>query len=213
MHPDTALEKCQTLINKYSWTVLRRLRAAGVRSAELDDIRQELLIAWMNARSKWNPELGVPFGPYLMNGMKMHIFRWAKYEIEETQFAPFSLDKPISEDGDATVGDQVAADEDKPIEQRMHEDALRKRVMDRLSGRAALFFLLLTDPPDELLDVFKAMRAKAAYAQKIGVPTFVPAQITEALIFDVMGASRPERTKLKKAVEAAANQVSISLRF
>lgn len=211
MHPDCALAKCKPLIDKYSWNVLRRLRATGVRSAELEDIRQELMMAWMTAVRLWNPELGVPFAPYLMNGMKRHIFRWANYEIEEHCFAPISIDKPLSDDNDTTIGETIASD-DMPADEALYEATAKGFVLEMLSDRARQLLTMLADPPDELIDVFRAMRAKAEFAQKMGVATFIPAQISEGLVFDMMGASRPERTALRKEIAHAANKVARSLR-
>lgn len=213
MNASMFLVEHKKTIDCFAWKVLRRVRAAGLRAVDYDDVKQELAIACIKAAQSWNSEVGVPFGPYLMNGMKMHINRWMDNQVYEDHNANVSLDHSYSDngEGESTMLDYIPSSEQRADEALIDREK-KALVMNRLSPRAQMFLNFLTNPPGELVDIFKAMRAKAAYAQKLGVSTFIPAQISESLVFDLMGASRSERTKLKHEVQAAACKVAKSLR-
>lgn len=208
MHPTATFEANKRYIDVFAWKVVRRMHAAGARGLDVADIQQELAIAWMKAVEKWNPELGVPFGAYLHTGMRLHINRWAKVEIGASQFAPFSIDSAATSTDDEQQGlHEVIADTSQTPEEACHYKMMRAEVGRYLSPVADLFLKMLEDPPQELVDIFRAKQAKAKYARERGISCFEYRSITEALVFDLLGLGSFERTRVRAEIKKAVARV------
>lgn len=208
MHAAASYEANKRHIDSFSWKVVRRLHAAGVRALELADVQQELAIAWMKAAERWNPEIGVPFGAYLYRGMKLHINRWAETEVGASQFAPYSLDTmPTSTDNEQEGLHDVIADTAETPEESCHYKMMRAEVGRFLSPTADLFLKMLEDPPPELVEIFRAKQAKAAYARSRGISCFEYRSITEALVFDLLDLGPYERKLIRQEISTAVAKV------
>ena len=206
MHPSVAYEANRTSIRSFAWKVLRRAYAAGARTVQIQDIEQELSLAWVKAAQGFDPERGVLFKTYLMNGMKQHINRWADVEIGASRFAPYSLDKTMIE-GEGEEFHEIIADQSESPEEICHNVRFRQTLSHMLSEKAELFLRLLEDPPPEVVEVFRALQAKAQFARQRGMSCFVNKTITEAMIFDLMGIGAAERYKIRKEIKRAVEKV------
>ena len=196
----TSYEANKHLIDNFSRRVFRRLCAAGTRGVELSDIVQELSIAWMTAVRCYKPERQVPFGPYLMLGMRNHINRWAQHEIGASHLAPLSLDKEMSDDSDNDIHQNIPSG-DMRIDDRLIEKDLLNKILNTLSPRARQFVELLSEPPEEVVQISNARIAKSEYIRKLGGKVFVSRTISQALIFDLMGAAPIERNEIRQEIE------------
>ena len=200
MRPELAYERNVTLINRFSWKVLRRLKAAGARGVEIEDVRQELSIAWITASRTWKPEFSVPFGPYFMNGMKQVINRWCGREIAASQFASMSLDMTFGENEGVSLS-EVVPDRSASADNTLIEKDIFEKMLSSVSNRTRLFLVLLNNPPEEIYNVFKGLQARATRARSLGYSTFIQSSIPASLIFEVMGADRTERAVIRQEVE------------
>lgn len=208
MHPSTAYEVNKRLIDSFAWKVVRRMHAAGARAVDIADIQQELAIVWIKAVERWNPEQGVPFGAFLTNGMKHHVNRWASREVGASQFAPYSLDTMQTSTEDEQQGlHEVVADDTENPEETCHYKMMRAEIGRYLSPMADLFIRMLEEPPKELVDVFRAKQAKAAYARSRGIPCFEYRTISESLVFDLMGVGPYERKLIRQEIKKAVDRV------
>lgn len=196
---DKAQEK---RIGAFARRVQYRMSSAGARGASYLDIFQELCIAWCKARDAWKAEFQVPFEAYAMNGMRMHINRWAQQEIGFSHLTPVALDHGVTEDAGEMHEVITIADGD-PETSAISADA-RAFVRSRLSGRARLFVDLLDNPPVFLVDAVRAGKAKAEHARARGIHIVAPSCVTSAMVFDFMAAPLTERTTINKELAKIA---------
>ncbi len=207
MTDDTSWEKnCQIVKRLAAWA-MRQAAFTGVRGVQFEDFFQEASIAWMKAVERYNPSLGVPFAPYLTNGIKQRLLRLLKNERGASYFAPTSLDQPLSEDIATSLLDTFS-DNSAPIDTTLIEQETRNRVVAKLSPRARCFIELLESPPVELFEEMKAVIAKAQKGRSMGITRFAPVRISADLIFTIMDAPPYERTKILKEIAHVSKRLS-----
>lgn len=201
-------EACKAQIMRFATRVNMRLRAAGARGYELQDIVQECAIAYVVAAEHWNPESGVPFRAYLARGMQNHVNRWANKEIGQCLGASVSLDAPAGgDDEEMDLHGALGASQPTP-EEMCVKKATREKVMAKLSPRAWLFVQLYESPPAFLVEEHAALLAKAASAREAGRAVFVTNSLSAATVFDFMAASRQERVDIRRELLALSRKVS-----
>jgi DNA-directed RNA polymerase specialized sigma24 family protein len=196
------------LIRRMSWSIARKLHGSGATSLSHEDVEQELWMVWCRARDTFDPTLGVPFKAYLIEGIrrsKLAINRKVFNRIGEERAS--SLDAPAGRDDEsANLGDMMPGNEPLPdaeVEEITHYTwALR-----RLSSRSALFLKLLYEQPPELLEQMRQLKARADYAKEIGAQNVLISQITTGFVFRLMGADRPERTKILAELRKLSEKV------
>lgn len=188
-------------ISSFAYRVLRRLHQLGARSHTLDDVKQELWIAWCKACESYRPDCGAQFSSFLYRGMQLHINRYIEKNFERfhDQTIAVSLDLEPSSIEDASLGDVIADDKAKTGEEFENEDCFNY-ALSRLSPRAAQFLTLLKEQPIDLVDEVKCLEAKADYARERGIAISTSHRITTPMIFDFMDASRTERKQIMDEV-------------
>lgn len=196
------------IISQLSRRVLRRLPASSVLS--LEDIQQEMWIAWCAAREAFDATRGVPFGAFLYRGLINHINRYVHHNVwrfPEQTFA-LSLDFQYSgENSEGTLGDVIASDAEAP-EIIVERQSCYQAALKRLSQRARVFVILLHEQPRALVREVMLAADKAEHAKKIGAPFAQPKRITASLVFDLMGAPALERKKIVAEVAKVGAKIS-----
>lgn len=186
------IEDSRAMMERMARKVSRRLRAAGVSSVDIDDVRSELTIAWCLARDAYDPAGGAAFSTFLWRGMINHVKRWVEREIRISSTA-LSLDADRSDDGDeTTLHDAIAASDAGPHE-IVEERQLRALAASELSADTQLFLDLLENPSDDLDEALEAARSRAEFARSRGLKAVAPTAVTAAMVFDLMGATRTQR--------------------
>jgi DNA-directed RNA polymerase specialized sigma24 family protein len=210
-------------LHHFSHQVARRMRAYGVRVFDVQDVYQECTIAWCVARNAFDESRGVPFTPYMINGVRMHINAWLRKEMGDKCIAiTSSLQDATFEKGTLgdIIGDDTESAEDALIngEQQLAfvdlvsdgaesaEDTILKRQerarnLRRLSKEARTFLTLLENPPDELVEEFKRIRERTAYGRAMGFPSASPKRISSSLVFELMGATHAQRAGVYREIE------------
>lgn len=202
------LTQSEKVINRFAFRVQRRIRTLPQGVMSLDDIKQELWIAWCKARDNFEPSRGIPFEPYLRRGMINHINSVIKTQIEkfpEQTFA-LSLDAKVG-DEDMTLMDVIPSSE-KTAESFAEELSNWNKGISVLSPRAKLFVSILESQPEELLQECLLGGHKKAQAVKVGAPYVNQIRITSQMVFDLMGASTSERRKIVMEVERVGAKLS-----
>lgn len=226
MTSQVPFEQHRKLLLSIAHRVKRRMYAAGDKSVQLEDIFQELVIAWCKARDKWEPTHNVPFGAYLMRGMSNHINRWVDRELRQRNIAPFDLDAEFSGEEEGTLHD-ILADEMQPTPEeaviamdirdyaknplRWRQPPAGWRQHKELTPNAKKFVELLADPPMAIMQIFHGLQARAEFARKtLKIHSAVgPTRITGSFILDVMGVSdRTERADIYNQVKVLNKRVS-----
>ena len=204
----TSYENNLSTINAYAWKVLRRVHAAGWRHISLEDVQQELGIAWMRANKSYNPQAGAAFKTYLYQGMRLHVNAWLRSEaysvggslsLDETSFGAEGDDGSLHE---VIAAPGVAQDEE------LVEKQTEARVMARLSPLSQLVLRLLQNPPDLLVQEFRAMRAKYDYARERGMIIALPTEISLTVIFMFLGLSRTLRGNVRREIKEAVERTN-----
>lgn len=201
----------ERVIKTFSFKVLKRLHALGARSTTLDDVEQELWVAWCKARDSYNPEFGVPFNAYLVNGMKKHVNQWIERRFERfhEETVAASLDAKVADnDGDGVELHGVIASGDIAIEDDVASRDLFNKAVQRLSPRARKFMEILESQPPELMAEVMKLRAKAEFAEQINKPFARFTHLTTTMVFDIMQASQAERTKILKEVDRLGEKIA-----
>jgi DNA-directed RNA polymerase specialized sigma24 family protein len=193
-------------LRSFSSKVLRRIRAAGVRAVEFEDIYQETTVGWCLARDGFDPSRGVPFEPFMFNGVKNHINRWVEKQIGFALMTPVSLDNADMTEGDSEIH-EVIPDKTESIENVIARESNWRFVLGRVSERAQMFLKLLRDPPQQLVDAHAKILVRASYGRERGITTFCPKEITERLIFDLMEVGVTERKRIKEEIAAAITKM------
>ena len=196
----TSYEANLPVLKSIALRVQRRCRAAGAASIQLEDIMQELAIAWVQAERCYQPG-PVQFGAYLTRGCYNHINRWLKGEIGEFLFAPTSLDKSGTDEGENELHN-IIPDTARPSDELLEEKEMRERALARLSPRARQFYEILESPPPELMTEVTNVQARATYARSRGINTIAPTGLTAAQVFDLMGLTRAERNQVTAEIRA-----------
>ena len=191
-------------ITSFAYRVLRRLKAAGAHTFDLDDVKQELWLAWAKACDEFDPNLGVKFSTFLYRGMRMHINRWVENNVDRRhdEVIAYSVDASFDTDGEGsgTLADVLPSDDPIQDVNLEHESSFR-HALTMLSPRAAQFVTLLKDQPIELLEQVRLMEVKSEYARERGIVSPVARRLTSSMIFDLMAAGRTERAKIMTEVE------------
>lgn len=201
-------------ISTFASKVMRRLSGAGDngRSFGLDDIKQELRIAWIKASQTYNAEIGVPFQAYLVNGMKQHVNRLLEKHINRRhdEVISISLDQPIDKgdgDGKTSIHSFIASDDDAPgLEYENHEHF--EYVSEKLSPRAKLFLTLLYRQPAELLEQVVCLRKKTDFGKHhLGITLPTTDRLATWMVFDLMDAPHSERGRIVSEIRALGERL------
>jgi hypothetical protein len=192
-------EDSSRVIRNTAWRVMRRVKAGGAHTIQIEDVVSELSVVWCIARDRYNPELGIPFNAYLQNGMFKHINRWLSKEIPACHYV--QLDK--SGDDGETLNDVIADESIVHGDQLLDESEFAKQLIGSMSDRARQFIVLLKEPPLELVEEMRAIEKRAMFARKRGIATVASRHITASLIFRFMGAQNVERTQIMKEIRAS----------
>lgn len=80
---------------------------------DLEDIEQELMLAYLLAWPSFNPDKGNPksFIKAVINNRAAEMLREAEAQKRWTGLKTLSLSAPIADDADTTIGDQIMSDE------------------------------------------------------------------------------------------------------
>ena len=230
MASQTPFSEHEKLLRFIAFKVLRRVHAAGAATAQLEDIFQELCIAWCQARDKWNASHNVPFGAYLMRGMSHHINRWAQRELREHTIAPFDLDQSDSAHtgqigakphNGLSLHEVIADESHEPIDEALITKDLRDyarnpirwrdmRLSEPLLPETEKYLDLMDNPPPALIKMISGIQMRAAYGRKqLGIPSAsAPKRLTGGLIFDIMGIDPKCRVAVQDQVKRLQAQVN-----
>lgn len=194
-------------IKGFAYKVQRRLLAAGAASHSIEDIEQELWVAWCKAVEAYSPSGGASFKTFLYRGMQMHANRYCENQVTRRhgEVIAASLDQPVgSEDDSGTLAEVIAADEASPEEVVQANDTA-DYVLKRLSPRARQFINLLKDQPEILMKELRALEAKAEHASQRGLRFSVHRRLTTWMVLDLMDARRDERNRILAEINQLSN--------
>jgi hypothetical protein len=177
--------------------VARRLRSAGITGIESSDIRQELAIAWINARDRYDPSRGVPFLLYFLKGCWLHVNRWIE-EIERQRPAAIVVIGDANDPADERLGAEEAA----------LLDARRQAAYAELSPTARTVLDLLENPHPALLAEVEAIRVRAEHGRAQGLNSWASARLTLGVISDLLGLSRRRRAQVYAELNSLAERFS-----
>lgn len=194
-------------INAFAAKVLRRLHQLGARTHSLDDVKQELWIAWCKACEAYRPEGGASFSTFLTNGMRLHINRYVEKNFERFHDETIALSLDQRGTGgefvgseDALLGDAIA--DSAPLQNVEYDNEnCFAYALTRLSPRAKQFVTILKDQPKELIEEVRRLEEKSEYAKERGITYATAHRLTTPMIFDFMGASRTERKQIMDEVQ------------
>ena len=195
-------------VERFAARVLRRLRAAGERSFSLSDIQQELWAAWCKARDNFDPQAGVPFAAYLQRGMMNHINRMVESSVRDSWETPISLDAGVDGEEGTNIGDAFPDHNAERQDERVFSAQVIAFLRSHASPMALSVIEILADPPQELMEEFRACTAKAHYARERGFQTFINKDIRYRFIADFLGFDTGTRRRVFDELKRLAEDVS-----
>lgn len=200
------IEESRKAIDAFAFRAVRRAHAAGDRSLTIEDIKSELWIAWCLACDSYDAEKGVPWLAYLRNGMRLHINRYIEKHVNRRHDEVVALSLDFHSEDDGSFQDIVPCE--NPLPDQLLEGASHKaQVIKRLSLRARQFVTILSDQPQEILAEVRCLHAKGEYMRSQGASSIVSTTLTAAMVFDLMGANRFERTKIAREIREIGDDV------
>lgn len=195
-------------INSFASKVLRRLHQLGARTHTLDDVKQELWVAWCKACEAYKPEGGASFSTFLTNGMRLHINRYVEKNFERFHDETIALSLEAHGSDGQGEGSQEAnrlsdtvADKTPLQSEELERESCFAYALSRLSPRAVQFVTILKDQPKELIEEVRRLEEKSHYAKERGITYPTAHRLTSPMIFDFMGASRNERKQIMDEVQ------------
>ena len=195
-------------IRAFASKVYRRCRAAGASTLSLEDIEQELWIAWCKACDAYDPSHGAAFSTFLHRGMQLHINRYVEQQVSRrhSEVIAVSLDGSADEET-GPLSDAVPDAAPSPEQLTIETDAYT-RVLERLSERARIFVTLLHDQPQELVSEVTRLEQKAEFAKSRGLSFATAHRLTQPMVFDLMNANRIERAGIIAEIERVTRRVA-----
>lgn len=196
-------------IRSFTFRVGRRIAAAGGPSHLVEDVTQELWLAWCLARDNWCEDGEASFRTYLMNGMRLHINRWADVNLSRrhAELVALSLDAENGDEGDGATLHEVLMSEDPTPDFIITRASSFIYATDNMSPRTRQFVQLLAEQPEELVRELNCLRAKKKYAAAKGQTMPLANRITCSLVFQLMGADRSERTQILGEIERVSSKM------
>lgn len=208
------MNESKKVIGAFAHQVLRRLHGLGARSHSIEDVEQELWIAWCAACESFDPSRGVKFTSYLTNGMRMHINRYVERHFERFHEQTTALSLDYSDNGDGEGEGECPSFSDIVADGAETADIIVDRernfayAMQRLSPRAQQFLTFLKEQPVEILEEVRRLEQKAEHAKKAGLNYATPHRLAAYIVFDFMGASRFERKQILDEVTTLGEAIS-----
>lgn len=197
-------------IKSFAYKVARRLLAVGAPTMTLEDVTQELWVAWCIAVESYDPESNVPFLAFLRSGMKMHMNRYIEKNVNRriAEVWATSFDASVGDDEEdgATLHESIPSADPSPFD-KIAEDQAIERISKRLSKDARVFLNILYKQPPEILAEVRALSARYEYARERGLKPYFSNRLTSAVIFDAMGISSARRTKIIREIEKAVERL------
>jgi len=202
MKPEFDPKDSAAQVKSFAIKVQRRLLAAGAASHSLEDVEQELWVAWCKACESFSPTGGASFSTYLHLGMQRHINRYVLNNVtrRHPEVLAASLDLDPTGEGEMTLGDIIPSDELTP-EEEVSRKWSYELAISSLSPRSRAFVEILSNQPSAILNEARALEAKSDYAKSIGRTVPVSRRLTTSMIFDLMDASRGERRAIMNEIE------------
>jgi DNA-directed RNA polymerase specialized sigma24 family protein len=204
------MKRSEKTINSLSFKFHRRIQAMGGRSHVLDDVRQEMWIAFCKARDTFDPDMGASFNTYLTKGIMLHMNRHIEKSFERFhgQTVALSLDAESFGAEGKSLSEVVPDDNAIDAEQAAFRSFAFKRSQVALSPKAAEFVRLLDGASETLAKDFLAFDAKAEHAKTMGLVFARPSRVTSSMIFDLMGVGRWHRAKISQELTEYAESAS-----
>ncbi|PZR92069.1 MAG: hypothetical protein DI537_14685 [Stutzerimonas stutzeri] len=204
------MKRSEAQVRAFARKVLRRIHALGGRSHTIEDVEQELWLAWCKCRESFNPEAGAAFSTYLFTGMRLHINRYIHDQFERfhDQTIAMSLDAEAQGDSEGASFSEIVPDQRDGQDIELERSDNFAFAMSKLSPRARQFLTFINDQPQELLDEVKRLEAKSEYARSRGVACAVPRRLASSIVLDLMGCSRAERAKILAEVHEMGERLS-----
>lgn len=189
-------------VNSFASRALMRVRAAGDHITSLEDLKQELWVAWCLAVENFDAKAGVPFGAYLQRGMRQHINRHIEKHVSRRhdEVTALSLDYTVRDDDEEVAFADAVPSADPSPDVEIEWRSQLEYAMSLMSPRAKLFVSLLERQPPELLEEVRRLQARSDYARERGLPTLSFNRLTAAMVFDLIGASASERVKINHEI-------------
>ncbi len=119
---------------------------------DLEDLEQELMLAYLLAWPSFDPDKGNPksFIKTVINNRAAEMLREAEAQKRWTGLKTISLSTPISDDTDATISDQIMSDESLWGDVfGMHSHAMAEQSIDTQK--------LLAELPDDLRQTYRLL--------------------------------------------------------
>lgn len=195
------IEESAKQIGAYAFRALRRAHAAGDRSLTIEDLKQELSIAWCIAVRDFDDSKGVPFGAFLQRGMQLYMNRYIEknvtrrhdevgalsleYTGNDAFMSPYGSDTP-------TFGDIVPDGKPGP-NVSVEEESQMLYARRKLSKRAYQFVKILRDQPAEIMAQVQHVDARCAFGKSRGTSAPNSFRLTSSMVFDLMDATPHER--------------------
>lgn len=174
----------------------RRLHAAIGASLTVEDLEQEFWIVWHIVCQRFDPTKGFEFKAFLGVSIRNKALELARRSRRRLPLAAESLDREIQDDRCLKLVDLVEDEAAEQPEDRVIRMQERERLLEEIDPRLRRMVELLENTPPDIERQVNALRAKAAYAESLGLSMRAPKDVTLSMLSEMMGVSRCVRYKM-----------------
>jgi hypothetical protein len=204
---DHDLDQVKKVIKRNAYKVMRRLQAAGASFLQMDDIEQEMWVAYSIARDRYDPASNVPFLAYFTLGLRNHVNRCIERHIERNpgQTYALSLQQSVDPDDNSTLEEAVPSSVN--TEREIGEKLTYEYALTQMRPLTAQFVRLMVELPEELCAEALKAQAKASHGRSMGITVSIQRQVTKKMIFDLLDCTPAERRSILNEIESFGEKV------
>lgn len=181
---DGSLESVRRQIDKLTFKFHARVAKLGIGMTE-DDVRQEILLAYVKARAKWRPEGGALFTTYFQTTAQNEFNRRIERSVmDRTEMGMVSYHDVMAGVTDEETGDPLeflptGEAEDSPEDACVRREEFMERMRSLSEGARKLMMALIADErarsagkPPRLREIAKKLAMEPDEIRRIKVELF-----------------------------------------
>lgn len=174
-------------------------------SLDIDDVEQEMWIVLHRARASYDPASGIPFDAYFGLCAKRHAVRMARRVARMANMEVVSINDVAGEDDESEIASFIQGDEPDG-EQVAIEESQREYVMRSVDDRLRILIQFIRDTPPEIEAQIASARAKAEWAQQMGIKMEPPRRMTLRMIAETLGIGRGAQYRMIERLKQIAEE-------
>lgn len=193
------IEDNMRLIQLIARRVHARFMKARISAFELEDLEQEFVVVWMQARKTFNAEMNVKFSTFFVDAAYKRANRIAEKHADRDPIYSAS-------EIEGLVGRLPDEHADRPLDEVM-ECSIERYAAEKLSPMTARVLDLVRNPPELIVRAFRGRQAFAEHAREQGYDYRAPRRLTIGFVCQVMGLTHNHAANVRQELAYFAKEL------